>query len=147
MAVLGIIYGGGGWEYNEKTNERLHIIEPIKYESVYLHTHDEKHIFDSGDFIVDWYNANKKYYKEIIDVEPFLSHSSSVDHFIMDGAPYDSSYLHFENGMCLLKYVDDDIPLLLMNNIIEGSELFVEEGTKPTYEEYINKIKNGKETN
>lgn len=90
-------------------------------------------------------------------------HSSSIDHFIMDGAPYDSAYLHMENGNLVLKYIeeinetelkiflkekyktkkqrDEAEEIIRLNkmyserDIIGGLEFFVPTGTRPTWEE------------
>ncbi len=67
-----------------------------------------------------------------------ISHSSSVDHFIMDGAPFDSAYLHIVDGKGVLKYVDETDPgyLYTQQDVYEkGIEFFVKEGTQPTWEE------------
>jgi hypothetical protein len=147
MAVAGIDYDGGGyidWDDNgEPIGERF----PIVYNGVYLSTQHDNFTFNSGNFIVDWYNLNKKFYNELVDSEGFLSFSSSVNHFIMDGAPYDSAYLHFENDLAVLKYLDENWATGLGNmvkarEIYEGgSELFVMEGWKPTFEELKQYVK------
>ena len=80
-------------------------------------------IFNSGNFIKDWYDAVKWYLhadlKEIV-----LVNSSSVDHFIMDGAPYDSAYLIATEKEPYLSY-----------EYCESIEFFVPKGTKPTWKE------------
>ena len=70
----------------------------------------------------------KKAYLEMMDVDPYLCNSSSVDHFIMDGAPYDSAYLMFKEGKPYLSYDYDE----------NGWEMFVPTGTEPTWEELKN---------
>jgi hypothetical protein len=147
MAVLGINYDGGGYVYDEN-DERTDEFVPLEYQSVYLSTQNEKFEFNSGNFIVDWYNAIKKFYNELLDVEPHLSHSSSVNHFIMDGAPYSSAYGHWDTGdKLILKYLDENWSdtvegMVKARKIYEGGvELFVEDGTTPTFEElkeYVN---------
>lgn len=108
-----------GIQYNES--------DPSTYEGVRL---GEK-IFQSGNFVKDWYDA-KKYYLDHHSEEP-LAGSSTVDHFIMDGAEYDSTYLHVENGVGVLKYpqVED----LDYWSQVDGWEYFVPKGTKPTWQE------------
>lgn len=67
--------------------------------------------------------------------EYHYSKSSSVDHFIMDGAPYDSAYLHFEDDKPVLKYIDETEPnyIYTQSKIYdEDIEFFVEANTKPT---------------
>jgi hypothetical protein len=77
----------------------------------------------------------KKYY-EIMDDEPHLSGSSSCDHFIMDGAKFDSAYLHIVDDKAILKYLDRTDPKWYLSDICEeGIEYFVPEGTTPTWEE------------
>lgn len=124
MAVIGINYKNNG--------------KKIKYESVYLFYESNKEIiFKSGDFVKDWYDAKKKYITELMDNE-FLSGSSSCDHFIMDGAKYDSAYLHIIDDKPVLKYVDTTDPYYLFSQheIFEnGTEFFVEENTQPTWSE------------
>lgn len=89
-------------------------------------TNEEK-VFSTGNFVKDWYDMKKFMIQQLSDTEPFFIYSSSVDHFIMDGAPYDSAYLKFdENEKPFLSYTYED------DNHIE---LFVPEGTKPTWEE------------
>ncbi len=111
------------------------------YESVELHygrgENEVKRIFNSGNFLKDWYDMRKVMITEV-DGEGHYSHSSSVDHFIMDGAPYESAYLHVIDGKAVLLYVDETQPdyLWSQSHVYEnGIEFFVEEGTKPTWEE------------
>jgi hypothetical protein len=84
--------------------------------------------FDVGDFVTDWYNC-MKYVIFIPDNEKEpVSHSSTVNHFIMDGAPYDSAYLKFdEDGKPYLDYEYD------RHN--QGLEFFVPRNTQPTWEQ------------
>jgi len=122
MAVIGINYEGGERIGDENDDELPRT--PIVYENVYLYLRTGKEILFSGNFVKDWYNAKKKF-MEVSDKEGYLSASSSVDQFIMDGAPYDSAYLIFK----------DDIPELVYEYDEKGWEMFVEKGTKPTWEE------------
>jgi hypothetical protein len=120
MAVIGIHYGGGN-RYDDEDN----LIEnPVDYKNVYLHFcgGDKEFVFDSGNFIKDWYDAKKKF------LEFHEDEVSSVDHFIMDGAPYDSAYLVFKND-------EDDMGELTYEYNDKGWEMFVPKGTKPTWEE------------
>lgn len=82
---------------------------------------------------------------EMEDDSPYHSHSSSVDHFIMDGAPYDSAYLHIVDEKGVLKYLDRSDPnwFLDKNGVGEGIEFFVPENTKPTWGE-LNELCNDK---
>lgn len=126
MAMIGIHYSGGN--YHDDDDKLIEC--PIDYHNVYLYlTSDEEYIFDTGDFLKDWFNAKKKFL-EFHERELRLAQSSSVDHFIMDGAPYDSAYLVFkdendEKGE--LSYDEKDYD--------KGWEMFVQKGTTPTWEE------------
>jgi len=140
MAVIGINYDGCDHDYDDDDN-RIEIdpSDPryLKYESVRLHTQKEKFVFNSGNFVKDWYDAKKKY-MEIMDEEPFLSASSDVHHFQGDGGKFDSAYLHIVDEKPVLKYVDRTDPnyLFTQRDIYEnGWEFFVPENTQPTWEE------------
>ena len=81
--------------------------------------------FDSGDFVKDWFACMKFIiFSDISTNEPIIN-SSSIDHFIMDGAPYDSAYLIPAEGNTQLSYEYQEDRL----------EFFVPRGTKPTWEE------------
>ncbi len=128
MAVIGVTYD----EVNPNNS----------YESVYVfhdvHGKSIQKIFDSGDFVKDWFNAIKFFVTEIANTFQPLIHSSSVDHFIHDTNKYDSAYLHIENEIPILKYVDrsDEHWFISQKDIFEAHiELFVNENTKPTWEE------------
>lgn len=109
MAVRGINYDEGN---------------PNDYESVYIHYGDrEEKVFASGNFVKDWYDALKWYLHADLK-EHALCNSSSVDHFIMDGADFDSAYLVGKDGKGFLEYEYSESP-----------ELFVVKGTEPTWEE------------
>jgi hypothetical protein len=132
MAVISINYSGGGKEYDDDDN----IISetPIVYESVGLSTQKSGRLeFNSGNFIKDWYDAKKKYTED--DDDPVFCHSSSVDHFFMDGANYDSAYLHVVEGKPVLKYLDRTKDDWYIDSIGDGWEFFVNEGETPTFEE------------
>lgn len=90
----------------------------------YVKTGDK--IFDSGDFVRDWYYSMKYIiHLEDSEWEP-QSHSSSVNHFIMDGDKYDSAYLaETEDGSFDLVYDYNG----------KGIEFFVPAGEKWTWKE------------
>jgi hypothetical protein len=117
MAVISI-------EYNDGNKQNL------GYKSVkisYDNLRKEK-IFNSGNFVKDWFDCNKFITQELSDLEFHFSNSSSVDHFIMNGAPYHSVYLVFdENDKCELHYGNE-----WYNN---GIEFFVPAFIKPTWNE------------
>ena len=89
-------------------------------------------VWDSGDFVKDWFNMTK-YMAHLPEEkwEPTMC-SSSVDHFIMDGAPYDSAGLREVDGVWVLDYD------------IEGVEFFVPKGKRWTWEELKNYCKDEK---
>lgn len=104
-------------EYNDGGN-------PLNYKSVTIDRNKTNKLFDSGDFVKDWYDALKWFLQSEFELP--LVNSSSVDHFIMDGAPYDSAYLLVEDNKPSLMYGRD---------YADNIELFVPEGTTPTWEE------------
>jgi len=53
----------------------------------------------------------------------------------MDGAKFDSAYLHVEDKVPVLKYIDRTQEDWFMDDICEGWEFFVVEGTTPTWAE------------
>lgn len=126
MAVISINYKEAGKQKN------------LGYKSVCLSYKEGKKIFNSGDFVKDWFDCKGFAVNEgIINKEPIM-HSSSVDHFLMDGAKFESAYLHLENDEPVLKYIDRSDPnwYITQRHIDEdGWEFFVDEGTKPTWNE------------
>jgi len=142
MAVIGINYEGG----NIYDDQDECIGNDLVYESVYVHYNigpkSEEKIFKTGNFVKDWYEANRFYNLELSDTE-HCSHSSSADHFFMDGAKYDSGYLHMIDGVPVLKYLDrnDDNWIYTQRDIYDGWEVFVEKGTTPTWEQYKEYVK------
>ena len=92
--------------------------------SVWYENGDKEEIFKSGDFVKDWYDATK--FTLHLEGEFAHSNSSSVDHFIMDGAPFDSMYLDFD---------DEKQVAYLSSEYNGGVELFVKKGTTTTWEE------------
>jgi hypothetical protein len=119
MAVIGINYTEG-----LKKGSIEYVSVDLSYDNL-----KEVKVFESGNFIKDWYNMRKFLIQKVLDVEPRVSASSTVDHFIMDGAPYDSGYLVYDEGSAkhVLKYGDEFC--------YKGFEFFVPEGTQPTWEE------------
>jgi hypothetical protein len=120
MAVISIDYNEGGKEGN------------WGYKGVVLNsgaTLRKKEVFNSGDFVKDWFSCIK--FIIINDIKGdngFISHSSSVNHWISDTKTYDSAYLQVKKGKTMLLYGFNketrDLP-----------EVFVKAGTKPTWEE------------
>lgn len=116
MAIISI-------QYDEGNKQNL------GYKSVLIDYGDdlkEKKLFNTGDFIKDWYDMRKFMIKTLHNSEQFFINSSTVDHFLMDGAPYDSAYLQtHDDGTPYLSYIfgEDEI------------EFFVPRGTKPTFDE------------
>jgi len=124
MAVIDILYDEGNKEN-------------LQYKSVSVSSafRKAKKRFFSGDFVKDWYDCMKFVITdERVNKDP-LCHSSSVDHFIMDGAPYDSAYLHQIKGKAVLKYINhkDENWAITQQDICAGIEFFVKKGTKPTW--------------
>lgn len=100
---------------------------PKTYKSVEIHDFDDNITkFESGDFVKDWYDLTKFLLTTLID-EPYHTNSSSVNHFIMDGAEFDSVYLGFDPK--------NQVSRLYYNHNDGGVEIFVKKGTKPTWEE------------
>lgn len=135
MAFIGINYTGAEYDYNENY-ERIETPGGLVYESVYLRYKDGERVFNSGDFIKDWYDAHKYYIENLAETE-YLTSSSTCDHFFMDGAKCDPAYLHLD-GTPKLKYIDysDDMWVVNQQEVYEsGLEFFVTEGTKPTWAE------------
>lgn len=152
MAVISISYSEG----NKKN---------LNYKSVKISYNilKKNKKFSSGNFVKDWYNLMKFIIENDLWNKEIISHSSSVDHFIMDGAPYDSAYLHMENNNPILKYTEEineeELKIFLKEKyktkkqkeeaerrirlnkiffekeITDGIEFFVPKNTKPTLEE------------
>jgi hypothetical protein len=135
MAVVGIDYEGGDYIYDEDGEPTVdengnRISTPIEYKCVRIsYGNGMKHTkeFKSGDFVKDWYDCNKFILTELADTEYGFANSSTVDHFLMDGAPYDSAYLYVKDDVAELKYGNDWYS--------RGVEFFVKEGTTPTWDE------------
>ncbi len=102
----------------------------LGYESVRILSGKEVNFFNTGNFVKDWYDCIKYYITVLSETDLHLSHSSSVDHFIMDGAPYDSAYLITDNDKWELSYDAKDCD--------KGIEFFVPKNTRPTWNELKN---------
>ena len=88
---------------------------------------NQKKIFDSGDFVKDWYNLIKFI---VLNLEEYpIVGSSSVDHFFMDGANdlYDVAYLVPDEN--------DETKLVYERKGEDFIELYVPKGMQPTWEE------------
>ena len=84
--------------------------ETLKYLSVECN----KTLYESGDFIKDWYTLMKDYI--VNEMYDGLICSSSVDHFFFDGADYDSCRLQVDDdGKAELIYID-------LTSVAMGSE-------------------------
>lgn len=120
-----------GIDYKEGTNTGYTGVEMNWQEG-----NERKHkVFNTGNFVKDWFAALKWFIEG--DLGEHLVNSSSVDHFIMDGAPYESAYIHFVDEKPVLKYLDRSDPNWWHDpeGIAEGLEIFVPENTQPTWEE------------
>lgn len=116
MAVYGINYDEGN-----KKNLGYKSID-ISYDNL-----KKKKIFDSGNFVKDWFDLVKFITKELADTESHFTGSSSVDGFFMDGADYDEAYLVVD---------EKGVPELCYGDFEEiGMKLYVPAGTKPTWVE------------
>lgn len=106
--------------------------ENLGYKSVevsYGARENETKLFDCGDFVKDWFDCLKWVITSKLIEGEYLVHSSSVNHFIMDGAPYDSAYLTYNDNLRKheLRYSGE--------NWKHGIEFFVPKGTIPTWGE------------
>jgi hypothetical protein len=119
MAVIGIDY--------EET-------KPETYNGIYIHYEGGRKEFNTGNFIKDWYAHQKWIVNEIGDGElkdeHHFSNSSSVDHFIMDGANVISRYLKYDEKT--------ETPYLTKEYDWHdaGTEVFIPEGTDWNWNEY-----------
>ena len=130
MSIISIKY-----DYNDDPSK-------IVYKAVELTNvstlEKEKYLFDTGDFVKDWNALNKFIYaeSELYKKEP-ISHSSSVDHFIMDTEDYASKYLDLTGDEAVFTNEYDE----------RFVECFILKGTDPTWEEYQEYCKNIGEDN
>lgn len=101
--------------------------DPTTYKSVEISFsgREENKFFDSGNFVKDWFDCNEFIVNSNLSEKEPISNSSTVNHFFMDGAPFDSAYLKMIDNKGILYYTYDD----------EGWEFFVPTGTNPTWEE------------
>jgi hypothetical protein len=114
MAVYGINYDEGN--------------KDLGYKSVRIHYgDDEEKIFDSGNFVKDWFDLIKLIIMELSKTESHFVGSSDVDHFFMDGADelYDYAWLKTDGDKSTLIYECDE----------ELIQFYVPKGTQPTWEE------------
>ena len=106
------------------------------YKGVEFHfsVNDEVKVFNSGDFVKDWYDCNKFIVFELDRIDEYhIVCSSSLDHFLQDGDDYDPVYLIEQEDktweLFSLDYVNE-------NNIYDGYiEYFVPKGVMMTWEE------------
>lgn len=122
MAVIGINYNEG----NKKD---------LGYKSVDI-SYDglkKKKVFNTGNFVKDWYDMIKFMITKLSEKEDFFVCSSSVDHFRMDGSQkfYDPAWL-VTNDKPKLVYTH---PMLDPDGEESGIKFYVEKGTQPTWEE------------
>ncbi|MEO6305482.1 MAG: hypothetical protein ABIP51_20130 [Bacteroidia bacterium] len=131
MAVISV-------KYNEGKHKTY---AAYKYKSVDFSSSKINKKFNSGNFVKDWYEMRKFLTEAKID-EP-ISQSSSVNHFIMDNAPFSSAYLHMINDIPTLLYWEEGKHTYQKDSYIfeEGLEFFVDENTIPTWEELKNLCK------
>jgi len=127
MAVINIVYT----EPNVKTYKYVE----ISYRKA---GENKTKIFNSGNFVRDWYDLNKwvaqNQETELGDEYAYAA-SSSVDHFITDGAPYIARYLKLDENN--KPYLDSNFDF-----IDQGTEFFIPEEVDWTWEqlkEYANK--------
>lgn len=104
--------------------------ETIKY----IHLSCDDDIYNSGNFVVDWFNVITDYI--VNNKYSYITVSSSLDHFIMDDAPFHSAYLYKMNNKWELIYIDEIEDLLEQDIIIrKGIEFFVPENNRMSWEE------------
>jgi len=115
MAVIGINY------CKEKDNN-------IIYNYVYLHTSNNEFIFNSGNFLKDWYDANKKYFNDQYKFEFHFFYSTSVSDFNEDNKDFEMVYLVLE----------DEKQKLLYQTRNEHIKMFVPKGQVLTWEQLKN---------
>lgn len=118
MAVYGVNYDEGS--------------KLLGYKSVYIYFgNDQKRVFDSGNFIKDWFDMMKFIIEELNETESYFVGSSSVDHFFMDGADelYDEVYL--------VEISVDGETKNELTNVYDGDAIkfYVPTGTQPTWVE------------
>ena len=121
MAVYGINYDEG----NKKD---------LGYKSVRIHYgRDKEKVFDSGDFVKDWFDLVFFMVNGLANKESHFIGSSDVDGFFMDGGDdlYDELYLIEKDGENAL--VDD--PSLYDKCL----RFYVPKGERPTWSDFKSK--------
>ena len=118
MAVYGINYGEGSKQ------------QDLGYNSVDVrYGKNQEKVFNSGNFVKDWYDLVKFIIKELSETESHFVGSSSVDHFFMDGG--DELY----DEACLI-FVDNNEPKLVYGLFdSDALKFYVPTGTQPTWVE------------
>jgi len=101
------------------------------YESVEVtyNFNKDNRVFDSGDFVKDWYDATK--FRVLIDGHEVLKFvkSSTVANFISDGAPFDKVVLMYVNTLNgKFEYLSSGIH-------IGRPTFFIRKDTTPTWKE------------
>lgn len=123
-------------DYDESSNNPLETYQGVrvKYDG------EKKKKFNSGDFIKDWYYANKFKIKELLETELYFTDSSSVSDFLFDTRikekdQEDSFEMRFDE--CFLRVIDGKPTLCYSPELcIEGAMFYyVEKDTKLTWEE------------
>lgn len=114
----------------------------LTYNNIIISLNDDREdiIFESGDFIVDWYQT-MKWCAHNDNNNDIIKMSSSVNHFIMDGAKFDSAYLVLKPEPHL-EYFDGK-NFEITNNV----EFFIPEDEKWSWDElknYVNKYEEKK---
>lgn len=101
------------------------------YQGVEIYLDEERKLFNTGDFVKDWYDCIN-YINNHLSNDRFVF-SSSVTDFLDDGAPYKMAYLRsYDKGKTFnLKY--------RWNERNQGQIFFVPENEKPTWDEFIEK--------
>lgn len=124
-------------DYNEG---KARSYKKMGYKGVEISFGGTEKIFFTGNFERDWFEMGKFIITEPHQ-EAFWSMSSSINHFIMDNAPFISAYLHpipnTDNEKWELIYWDETKHNYLNDSYIfdKGIEFFVKKGTQPTWEE------------
>jgi hypothetical protein len=114
--------------------------DPMEYRGVTIRYRNllSLETFNTGNFIIDWYEAIKFFNGDLAVAEEFLSYSSSVDEYVSESKEYMSAYLHVIDGEFVLKYLDRSLPNWWEDEsgVAEGIELFVPMDKELTWYEY-----------
>lgn len=120
------------------------------YKAVILDYSEGEKIFNSGNFVKDWYDYLTFLLMEVFDKqnEIYAIHTSSVDHFIMDGDLYESAWVSTHEETYGKLYYDFEELLKIFDyswtKLDEVTyEIFVKKGERPTWKEFKEKYKNG----